>query len=110
MSLNMFRIAVLGDVLQKSGLVREALVAGVALVRLVALVAPRVGLQVGQLGERLRATWRQKDWSSAGKYVRSRGFCQRCSLLTGLTDILSGRKKSRNEVELGAPAKRLWEV
>ena len=109
-SLNMFRIAMLGDVLQEGGLVREALVAGVALVRLVALVAPRVGLQVGQLGERLRATWRQKDWSSAGKYVRSRGFCQRCSLLTGLTDILSGRKKSRNEVELGAPAKRLWEV
>ena len=110
MSLNMFRIAMLGDVLQEGGLVREALVAGVALVRLVALVATRVGLQVGQLGERLRATWRQKDWSSAGKYVGSRGFCQRCSLLTGLTDILSGRKKSRNEVELGAPAKRLWEV
>ena len=66
-SLHMFRIAMLGDVLQKSGLVREALVAGVALVRLVALVAPRVGLQVGQLGERLRTTWRQKDWSSAGK-------------------------------------------
>ena len=66
-SLNMFRIAMLGDVLQKGGLVREALVAGVALVRLVALVAPRVGLQVGQLGERLRTTWRQKDWSSAGK-------------------------------------------
>ena len=66
-SLNMFRIAMLGDVLQKGGLVREALVAGVALVRLVALVAPRVGLQVGQLGECLRATWRQKDWSSAGK-------------------------------------------
>jgi len=56
-SLNMFRIAMLGDVLQEGGLVREALVAGVALVRLVALVAPRVGLQVGQLGERLRATW-----------------------------------------------------
>ena len=59
-SLNMFRIAMLGDVLQKGGLVREALVAGVALVRLVALVAPRVGLQVGQLGERLRATWRER--------------------------------------------------
>ena len=40
----------------------------------------------------------------------SGGFCQKCSVLTGLTDILSGRKKSRNEVELGAPAKRLWEV
>ena len=59
MSLNMFRIAMLGDVLQEGGLVREALVAGVALVRLVALVAPRVGLQVGQLGERLRATWQE---------------------------------------------------
>ena len=59
-SLNMFRIAMLGDVLQEGGLVREALVAGVALVRLVALVAPRVGLQVGQLGERLRATWQER--------------------------------------------------
>jgi len=35
----------------------EAFVAGVALVRLVSLVAPRVGLQVGQLGEGLGATW-----------------------------------------------------
>ena len=51
----MFRIAMLGDVLQEGGLVREALVAGVALVGLVRLVAPRVGLQVGQLGERFRA-------------------------------------------------------
>ena len=33
----------------------EALVAGVALVRLVSLVAPGVGLQVGQLGEGLGA-------------------------------------------------------
>ena len=56
----MFRIAMLGDVLQKCGLVREALVAGVALVRLVAMVAARVGLQVGQLGERLRATWQER--------------------------------------------------
>ena len=36
----------------------EALVAGVTLVRLVSLVAPRVGLQVGQLGEGLGATCR----------------------------------------------------
>ena len=47
----------LGDVLQQGGLVCEALVAGVALVRLVSLVAARVGLQVRQLGEGLRATW-----------------------------------------------------
>ena len=65
--LYMLRLLVLGDVLEEGLLVGEALVAGVALVRLVSLVAPRVGLQVGQLGEGLRATWRQKDWSSAGK-------------------------------------------
>ena len=110
MSLNMFRIAVLGDVLQKSGLVREALVAGVALVRLVTLMASRMRLQVGELRERLRATWGAKRLAELWGKIRSRGFCQKCSLLTGLTDILSGRKKSRNEVELGAPAKRLWEV
>ena len=46
----------LRDVFQQGGLVCEALVAGVALVRLVSLVAPGVGLQVGQLGEGLGAT------------------------------------------------------
>jgi len=55
--LYMLRLLVLGDVLEEGLLVGEALVAGVALVRLVSLVAPRVGLQVGQLGEGLRATW-----------------------------------------------------
>ena len=55
MCLKMLGLLVLGDVLQQGGLVREALVAGVALVGLVRLVAPRVGLQVGQLGERFRA-------------------------------------------------------
>ena len=50
----------LGDVFEQGDLVVEALVAGVALVRLVSLVAPRVGLQVGQLGERLRATWQER--------------------------------------------------
>jgi hypothetical protein len=50
-------LLVLGDVLKQGYLVVEALVAGVALVRLVSLVASRVGLQVRQLGERLRATW-----------------------------------------------------
>ena len=57
--LYMLRLLVLGDVLEEGLLVGEALVAGVALVRLVSLVAPRVGLQVGQLGERLRATWQE---------------------------------------------------
>ena len=50
----------LGDVLKQRDLVVEALVAGVALVRLVSLVASRVGLQVGQLGESLCATWGKK--------------------------------------------------
>ena len=53
--LDVLRVLVLGDVLQERGLLGEALVAGVALVGLVRLVAPRVGLQVRQLGERLRA-------------------------------------------------------
>ena len=57
--LYMLRLLVLGDVLVKERLfVGEALVAGVALVGLVSLVAARVGLQVGQLGEGLRATWK----------------------------------------------------
>ena len=103
----------LGDVLQQCWLVCEALVTGVALVRLVNLMASRMRLQVRQLRERLRATWGTKRLArlcGGGKIRSSGGFCQKCSLLTGLTDILSGRKKSRNEVELGAPAKRLWEV
>ena len=57
--LQVLRLLVLGDVLEQGDLVVEALVAGVALVRLVSLVAPRVGLQVGQLGEGLRATWQE---------------------------------------------------
>ena len=57
--LYMLGLLVLGDVLKERLFVGEALVAGVALVRLVSLVAPRVGLQVGQLGERLRATWQE---------------------------------------------------
>merc|ERR1719266_495382 len=55
--LYMFRLLVLRDVLKERLFVGEALVAGVALVRLVSLVAARVGLQVRQLGEGLRATW-----------------------------------------------------
>ena len=58
--LYMLGLLVLGDVLEERLFVGEALVAGVALVRLVSLVASRVGLQVRQLGERLRATWRQE--------------------------------------------------
>ena len=54
--LYMLRLLVLRDVLEQRLLVSKALVAGVALVRLVSLVAPRVGLQVGQLGEGLGAT------------------------------------------------------
>ena len=59
--LQVLRLLVLGDVLEQGDLVVEALVAGVALVRLVSLVAPRVGLQVGQLGEGLGATWMCKS-------------------------------------------------
>ena len=59
-SLHVFGIAMLGDVLQQRWLVCEALVAGVALVRLVTLMASRVRLQVRQLRECLRATWGTK--------------------------------------------------
>ena len=51
----MFGLLVLGNMLQEGGLVGEALVAGLALVGLVRLVTPGVGLQVGQLGEGLGA-------------------------------------------------------
>ena len=53
--LYMLGLLVFGDVLEEGLLVRKALVAGVALVGLIRLVAPGVGLQVRQLGERLRA-------------------------------------------------------
>ena len=52
----MFGLLVLRDVVQEGGLVMETLVTGVALVGLVSLVTPGVGLQVGQLGEGLGAT------------------------------------------------------
>ena len=55
--LEVLRLLVLGDVLEQRGLVGEALVAGVALVRLVGLVAPAVGLEVAQLAEGLGAAW-----------------------------------------------------
>ena len=61
--LYMLGLLVLGDVLKEGLFVGEALVAGVALVRLVSLVAARVGLQVRQLGEGLRATWEGKKGS-----------------------------------------------
>ena len=46
---------------QKCGLVSETLVAGLTFVRFVRLMTPRVGLQVGQLGEGLGATWMCKS-------------------------------------------------
>lgn len=55
--LQVLRLLVLRYVLEEAGLVGEALVAGVAFVRLVGLVAPRVTLEVAQLTERLRAPW-----------------------------------------------------
>ena len=59
--LQMLGLLVLGDVLQQRGLVVETLVAGVTFVWLVRLVTPGVGLQVGQLGEGLRATYNFKS-------------------------------------------------
>ncbi len=55
-SLDMFGLLVLGDVLQEGGLVGEALVAGLTLVRLVSLVTSRVTLEIRQLRKGLGAT------------------------------------------------------
>ena len=57
----MFGLLVLRDVFQESGLVSETLVAGLAFVRFVSLMTAGVGLQVGQLGEGLGATWMCKS-------------------------------------------------
>ena len=59
-SLQVFGLLVLGDVVEEGGLVVETLIAGVALVGLVSLMTPGVGLQVGQLGEGLGAAWNRK--------------------------------------------------
>lgn len=53
--LEVLGLLVLRDVLEETRLVAEALVAGVALVRFVGLVAPRMALEVGKLGEGLVA-------------------------------------------------------
>jgi len=52
----MLRLLMLGDMLKQGGFVMETFVAGVALVGFIRLVAPGVGLQVGQLRERFSAT------------------------------------------------------
>ena len=59
-SLQVFGLLVLRDVVEEGGLVVETFVAGVALVGLVSLMTPGVGLQVGQLGEGLGAAWNRK--------------------------------------------------
>ena len=56
----MLRLLVFGYVVEQGLLVGETLIAGVALVGLVSLVTPGVGLQVGQLGEGLGAAWNRK--------------------------------------------------
>ena len=56
MGLDMLGLLVLGDVLQQGGLIGEALVAGLTLVRLVSLVTSRVTLEIRQLREGLGAT------------------------------------------------------
>ena len=75
MCLYMLGLLVLGDVLKEGLFVGEALVAGVALVRLVSLVASRVGLQVRQLGERLRATWQQGKKGSENNFRQEIYHC-----------------------------------
>ena len=55
-SLQVFGLLVLRDVIQEGGLVMETFIAGVTLVGFVSLMTPGVGLQVGQLGEGLGAT------------------------------------------------------
>ena len=71
----MLGLLVLWDVLKERLFVGEALVAGVALVRLVSLVASRVGLQVRQLGERLRATWQRGKKGSENNFRQEIYHC-----------------------------------
>ena len=52
----MLGLLMLGDMLKKGGFIMETFVAGVALVGFIRLVAPGVGLQVGQLRERFSAS------------------------------------------------------
>ena len=56
----MLGLLVFGYVVEQGLLVGETLIAGVALVGLVSLMTPGVGLQVGQLGEGLGAAWNRK--------------------------------------------------
>ena len=55
--LYVLRLLMLGYVVEQRLLVSETLIAGVTLVGFVSLMTPGVGLQVGQLGEGLGATW-----------------------------------------------------
>lgn len=55
MGLQMLAFLVLGNVLEKGGLVHETFVAGVALVGFVGLMTPGMALEVRQLTERLVA-------------------------------------------------------
>ena len=59
--LYMLRLLVFGYVVEQGLLVSKTLIAGVALVGLVSLMTAGVGLQVGQLGEGLGATWMCKS-------------------------------------------------
>jgi len=52
----MFRFLMFRNMLEQGLLISKTFVAGVALVWFICLVAPGVGLQVGQLRERFRAT------------------------------------------------------
>ena len=57
----MLGLLVFGYMVKQGLFVREAFVAGVALVRFVCLMTPRVGLQVRQLREGLGATCGDKN-------------------------------------------------
>ena len=56
---HMLGLLMLGNMLKQCRFFSEAFVAGVALVGFIRLVAPGVGLQVGQLRERFSATCKQ---------------------------------------------------
>ena len=57
----MLRLLMLGYVVEQGLLVGETFIAGVTLVGFVSLMTAGVGLQVGQLGEGLGATWMCKS-------------------------------------------------
>ena len=68
--LQVLGLLVLGDVLQQGLFIREALVAGVTLVRLVNLVTSAVRLEIGELREGLGTTYNKFKFSNKFTFLQ----------------------------------------